>query len=219
MSPTHPAVAAAITWASEANSFDGLDPFDYREGYIALVRMFADHVRTNDYYSVLAGANAVYGWMTTILKKGVARPLWEARRGALELLRSASDWPTARTVVESNRDVLHLVNGSVVGTSKFLHFLNPGVFPIWDSNIRLCFAGTAFPRSDADAFPLYVDAVWDALNVSPALPRPYVEFVGQDALPVRRLELLLFLYGQHLRSTEGALRPNTPLRESSAPKA
>ena len=211
MTTMHPAVGAAIRWASEADSLDGLDPFGYHEGYIALVRMFADHVRADDYHSVLAGANAVYGWMPTILKKGVARPLWEARRGALELLRAASDWPTARTVIESNRDLLHLVNESVVGTSKFLHFLNPGVFPIWDSNIKLCFGRSHFARSDDDAYPQYADVVWNSLSCQPAFSQEFVDFVGSDVGPVRRIELLLFLYGKDLRESE---RSNTKGRRS-----
>ena len=76
-------------------------------------------------------ALAVYGWMPTILRSS------EVFAFPQVLLRSFG-LGEARNFIEklsSNS----LVNASWVGTSKFLHALNPSVFPIWDSHIARAF--------------------------------------------------------------------------------
>jgi hypothetical protein len=197
---THPAIASALAWATTNGSFQELDPFEYREGHIALCSLFRGHVRGDDYYSVLAGANAVYGWMPTILKKGVSKPLWSKCQNDLEALRSTSSWPIAQSIILENPDILRLVNGSLVGSSKFLHFLNPEVLPIWDSHIARVFnAGRKRGSSDVEVYVAYAATIWDAIESGLSFPQSFLDFVGVSATPIRRLELLLFLHGQNLR--------------------
>jgi hypothetical protein len=57
-------IADALAWScatAQSEGFDALDPNNYRIGYEALRRLFADYVRHDDYLSVVAGATAVYG--------------------------------------------------------------------------------------------------------------------------------------------------------------
>jgi len=72
----------------------------------------------------------VYGWMPRVL-----------RLNADYIARAASGLRRARLVTETSCDE-HVVRdlaaclSSVVGASKILHFVNPAIFPIWDSNVE-----------------------------------------------------------------------------------
>jgi hypothetical protein len=75
-------------------------------------------------------ANFVYGWMPTILQLGGAAADWNR---AATLLTNAKVTP-----VRSKDDLLFLkglVNNSLVGVSKILHFANPQAHAMWDSRV------------------------------------------------------------------------------------
>ena len=92
--------------------FSGRSPFDV-----------SDFVR---------GAHLVYGWMPTALDLYTQPP-------NPTLAQAASLLENARTqgVISDERlsALASVVNNSLVGTSKLLHFVRPDVFPIWDSNV------------------------------------------------------------------------------------
>jgi len=76
--------------------------------------------------TIIQGAFMVYGWMPTMLRfKGPLDPLFElcfaAQKGTAEpdLILAC-----AKTL-----------NNSVVGTTKLMHFINPNIYPIWDSRV------------------------------------------------------------------------------------
>ena len=84
-----------------------------------------------DAADVVRGAHMVYGWMPTVLNlyPGGGVGLDEAA----DLLTHAR-----KTGMLSDRDLLTLkriINNSLVGVSKLLHFAAPNHFAIWDSNI------------------------------------------------------------------------------------
>ncbi len=71
-----------------------------------------------------------YGWMPRIVRldpQHTANAL-----AAVQQAQAASTSSGARVVISALADCLR----SVVGASKVLHFVNPAVFPIWDSNIE-----------------------------------------------------------------------------------
>jgi len=198
----HEGIQSALDWACRTPSFDSLDPKSYRVGYQALLRLFSDHVRPDDYLSVVAGANAVYGWMPTILT-GVDETLWQSCRSALLDLADAATWTEAEAIFDETPEVCQLINGSVVGTSKFLHFLNPNVLPIWDSRIASVFGISGhYATAKVANYRNYGRSMAKAVEADLALPDRYVEFVGSDVGPVRRLELLLFLFGREGRPAD-----------------
>src|SRR5579863_6374857 len=77
------------------------------------------------------GAHLVYGWMPTALDLYPQPP-------NLTLAQSASLLESARThgtISDEQLSALaRVVNNSLVGASKLLHFVRPDIFPIWDSN-------------------------------------------------------------------------------------
>lgn len=99
----------------------------YIVAYPALLSHFA-RVERFQRHDVIVGATIVYGWMPTILRlksdegDDVADLLNRVRRGA-ELTCDEL------TIIKT------FVNGSVVGTSKLLHFVAPDRYPIWDRRV------------------------------------------------------------------------------------
>ena len=75
---------------------------------------------------------AAYGWMPTIFKK------WEFGNFGFEnpiaTVNGVSDLASAQAVL-GEINTVSPINNSWVGLSKVLHFLNPEIFPIWDSRI------------------------------------------------------------------------------------
>jgi hypothetical protein len=128
----------AMDWANEQEK---LIKDDYFDGYSALRNLF-DKLDLTGELNVIGAAYAVYGWMPTILKK---------KPKAAKLAEFARVWKNcARTkkkeALSQLREkpyITQAVNGSTVGTSKFLHFVAPEIFPIWDSNIALVFRITS----------------------------------------------------------------------------
>jgi hypothetical protein len=95
--------------------------------YPEFLKYFKD-LKVISKHNVIIGINFTYGWMPTIFDfrsnnfNVVVDILNKAKLGEilsvgeLEILRKC-------------------FNNSLVGTSKLLHFINPGVFAIWDSRV------------------------------------------------------------------------------------
>jgi hypothetical protein len=190
-------IRRAVDWAATQRGF--LDQSSYRIGYQALRRLFDEYVRPDDYEKVVAGAYAVYGWMPTIMKNGIASEHWTTCRSALNSLRGAETWGTAAETFNETPEVLRLVNGSLVGTSKFLHFLNPACLPIWDSNISKVFD---YVVDRTTSYLTYGQKVAEAIHEGIVYPERYIDFAGGSVSSARQLELLLFLYGRSLKQND-----------------
>lgn len=98
----------------------------------------------------------VYGWMPRIARIDSLHS--SAASAALGEALSASDANYQAISVKAIADCLH----SVVGASKLLHFANPQVFPIWDSNIE---AFRKNPDSDIKSVSQYVDYVREVHDI------------------------------------------------------
>lgn len=119
---------------------------------------------------VRLGALAVYGWMPTILRA-------EGRKGK----RRNIEFDKIATYL--NEDCLpakahNFINGSFVGTSKFLHFWRPGRFAIWDRRVAtaLKFIGVVNSRKKFDSYQHDI--------------RAYCKKYGMS---IREIELALFM--------------------------
>lgn len=109
----------------------------YGHTYRALIKLASASNDDSNCDAALSLACAVYGWMPTIFKGGEKiRELGPAF--SLEKVRSIKSWEEAKTFLSEVSDFAP-INNSWVGTSKFLHFLNPDIFPIWDSRVAVSF--------------------------------------------------------------------------------
>lgn len=90
-----------------------------------------------------ATVSMVYGLMPTAMV---------LRRGDLEpLLPPLNDLRTegVRLRVADLEALAAIVNNSIVGASKLLHFVAPAVYPVWDSRINRFLNGTSPPKTNS----------------------------------------------------------------------
>ena len=76
-------------------------------------------------------AHAVYGWMPTVLKTVEVSGFFLIDQNPIYVLRKTHLFEDLIERLPSKSPI----NNSWIGLSKFLHFLNPEVFPIWDSRV------------------------------------------------------------------------------------
>jgi hypothetical protein len=183
-------ITKAMEWASNQTS---LIEDDYYNAYSDLLGFFKKLDLQNE-QNVVGAAHAVYGWMPTILKKETnAKELVAFTRD----LRKIESGPNQRKfALDQLRERLHItkaINRSTVGTSKFLHFVEPEIFPIWDSNIALAFEVSS-KIDDPDTYLAYCEAVHQYLDKNPELNWP--SQLPDGISDVRKIEFCLYAYGK-----------------------
>jgi uncharacterized protein DUF6308 len=105
----------------------------YSMAYPALLSHFAC-LQEVTWDAAVLGLHIVYGWMPTIPRLGgIMKWDREKRRKLVTILTNAKNGqePTDYEM----RTLKAFCNNSVIGASKFLHFLRPETFPIWDSRV------------------------------------------------------------------------------------
>ena len=110
-----------------------LDPnSEYHDTYNAIVNFAATVVDDCEKGSSKVLACATYGWMPTIMKKfclkktGLERPIQKIKD-------VKNDCEALNLLNQMNSE--SLIKNSWIGASKFMHFLNPSTFPIWDTRV------------------------------------------------------------------------------------
>lgn len=81
-------------------------------------------------HELTIGAFFVYGWMPTILRNFTLKSTKECQK-----ILNQSKRENTRLSIEDLEKLLPIINNSAVGLSKLLHFINPEVYPIWDSRV------------------------------------------------------------------------------------
>jgi hypothetical protein len=120
-------ITEAIEWANDQTS---LIEDDYYNAYSDLLGFFEKLDLQNE-QNVVGAAHAVYGWMPTILKKEVKATNLVQFVRELRSIDSDRDQKTVSLDLLANQiEITQAINGSTVGTSKFLHFVAPEIFPI-----------------------------------------------------------------------------------------
>jgi hypothetical protein len=181
----------AMNWANKQES---LLEGDYYDGYSALRNLFGKLDLKNE-LNVIGAAYAVYGWMPTILKK---KPEAAELVKFAKYLKKNTQKKDALSHLRERPQITRAVNGSTVGTSKFLHFVAPEIFPIWDSNIALVFSITS-KIDDPATYLDYCDAVHSHLDDT-AKPVVWPAKLPEGISDVRKMEVCLYAYGKNRRS-------------------
>ena len=144
---------------------------------------------------VVRGAHMAYGWMPTILElypepgandlSAAAALLARAKRGGV---LTASELETLAA----------LVNNSLVGASKLLHFVAPANYAIWDSKVY-SFVHEKRPHhyrvNNVTTYIDYLNLLKDLATRSefPAFNASVEAKLGYRVTPLRSLELVMFL--------------------------
>jgi len=139
---------------------------------------------------VYATISMAYGLMPTVmnLRRGDMEPF-------LAPLNALRDTGQRLTVGELD-GLKALVNNSIVGTSKLLHFLAPETYPIWDSRINRFLNGE--PRPETNSVPRFRDylADFDRLRVDADFERLRASIENKLGYPVsaaRAFELIMYM--------------------------
>ena len=159
----------------------------YLRTYPQLLRSTALLAKEMGEDALPAISHMAYGWMPTILKKfsdsepDIVGPATGCRsfEEASALIQSLDDSP---------------INNSWVGMSKVLHFINPEVFPIWDSRVAKHFDLKITQVNKKNNFLEYLTFV-EENRKSDAVKRvqeAFVKEVGYSVTDVRACEFILF---------------------------
>jgi hypothetical protein len=144
---------------------------------------------------VVCGAHMVYGWMPTILDL-YPRASNLDFAAAAQLLTDIKN--SGKATDNELSKLAALVNNSLVGASKLLHFILPNTFPIWDSKVyTFVFEKKAYQNriSDITAYRKY-QTILNQLQIDPrfnTFHRSMNNKIGYEVSPIRALELVMYL--------------------------
>lgn len=144
---------------------------------------------------LVRGAHMAYGWMPTVLELYPEATNIDLVTGA-QLLNNAKR--TGTLANDEIEQLARLVNHSLVGASKLLHFVSPDHFPIWDSKIyAFVFREKAhgYRVNQVSRYRQYVELLAQLRKDSrfPAFHASVNRKVGYPVSELRALELVMFL--------------------------
>lgn len=144
-------------------------------------------------HNLIIAINFTYGWMPTIFE-------FKSNKfdEALEVLNNIKK---GRTVTSDNLDLLKgLMNNSLVGTSKILHFIDPINFAIWDSRVYRYLTKKEPYNYRIGNCKAYMDylILCDYLTKQKefdSLHKKVEKKVGYSITPIRSIELVIYSIG------------------------
>ena len=144
-------------------------------------------------HDVVIGAYFTYGWMPTIL---------DLRGDLAEVVTIANAVKKGHLITEEQvKTVALAINNSVVGASKFLHFIDPERHAIWDSRVYRYLHQKhpyQYRLETPGAYNEYRECLEDiAKDVRfPATKEKVEKVVGYKVTDKRAAELVMFHNGQ-----------------------
>jgi len=148
-----------------------------------------------DAADLVRGAHLAYGWMPTVLELHPGPPNITLDAGAHLLTRAKRDGGLNDAEIE---DLASLINNSLVGASKLLHFVAPENFAIWDSRIyAFIFRQEPYPYrvKSVALYQEYLEAL-AKIRANGKFERFHAsvnEKVGYPVSAFRAIELIMFL--------------------------
>ena len=161
----------------------------YNKSYYHFVKYFEGKEQLTEHDLVVA-ANFTYGWMPTILNFKS-----EEFNSAVSILNEAKG--LERISDEKIMTLKKLINNSLVGVSKLLHFVNPNVYAIWDSRVCNFLTGMShkYKVEKIELFWSYLD-LCNKVSEDPdflSIHEKHKKTVGFDFTPMRTVEQIMFI--------------------------
>lgn len=159
-----------------------------------ILRDYFSNIHSYDSEKLVVAAHAVYGWMPTVLTlqiEGVENDL----NAAAQILNKAKNNEQLSNI---NLEILkRLINNSIVGTSKLLHFVNPEKYAIWDSKIYEFIKNEApynYRVNKVEEYERYIKNLGDLTMDKrfPELQQKVNNMMGYEVSAVRAAELVMF---------------------------
>jgi len=161
----------------------------YNKSYYHFVNYFSGKEELTE-QDLVIGANFTYGWMPTILNFKS-----DEFTAAVSILNEAKR--SERLSGEKILTLKRLINNSLVGVSKLLHFVNPDVYAIWDSRVCNFLTGKSYKQrvEKIDLFLSYLD-LCKRVSSEPefkAIHERHIEKTGFQITPMRTVEQIMFI--------------------------
>jgi len=185
----------------DKGGYNDLKPeHNYHKSYRCFVEYFK-HLDTIKEDNFVIAANFTYGWMPTILNFKPDSVSKVEFGGVLALLNKAKG--PNRLSEDDVVKVKTLVNNSIVGTSKLLHFINPEVYAIWNTHVCRFVTGkdSHYQVEKVKIFIKYLEEC-NSLTKSSALKEAQEIFndeLGYKVSAMRVLETMMFTLGKDLK--------------------
>jgi hypothetical protein len=164
-------------------------PFTY--AYFAFLQYFHD-LPFIEAHHVIISAHFTYGWMPTMLK--LRNTNFEQAAIILTQVKQQHD------ITDSDLSFLiQLVNNSLVGVSKLLHFVDPERYAIWDSRVadylnpQLSYAQRHHPT----VYRQYLQACFEIINHTafPTIHQSINTKIGRPVSALRAVEIVMYTKG------------------------
>lgn len=100
----------------------------YHDSYKEFIKYFKDIPHIKGHHLIISSF-FVYGWMPRILR---------INNKNIDFILELINKIKSENYRVSEQDLIKLkafLNNSIIGTSKLLHFVNPQLYPIWDSHV------------------------------------------------------------------------------------
>ena len=180
-------------------------PSTYDHTYPPMLKYFKRISQQDKGEWLTCGAHQAYIWMPKRVKLKLHNGCKDCALSSLCEIKNHKGkyFPQDDNIIEWQlKSLRSFINGSIVGTSKFLHFSFPKVFPIWDSRVAKAIGFStsilhnktndndikhyvAYARSIHEICADYKDLV-KSLDIIPVLAKKK---------PLRKVEQALFLIG------------------------
>jgi hypothetical protein len=170
--------------------------------YREFIAYFANQEVITSHNLVIA-AHFTYGWMPTKL-----RFRFQSQNPEEELLAAAAILNNVKSgrLVEAKqlRLLRDLINNSLAGASKFLHFVNPHLFAIWDSNVYRYINGEDpyhYQLNRVENYFAFLENC-NEITLDDRFKQVHISIngkVGYDVSPLRAVELVMFMSSSNSR--------------------
>jgi hypothetical protein len=194
-------IGTALLEDSKALDWTGTESFMF--SYDHFLRFFQQRTSLTLSYFVI-GAHFTYGWMPTILD---FRPL--ELQTCLNILNKVH---SHQTILDSEILTLaSVVNGSLVGVSKLLHFVDPNRYAIWDSNVceyLNSLTGSKWKVGEFESYLNYQKLLrsLQSHSVMTELRNTVGHRFDGEVSDLRILEIVMFLTGRKLQIEKKRVR-------------
>ena len=156
---------------------------------------FFEKKETIEPSDVVCGAHMVYGWMPTIIDLYIDGEdlTLEKAAGILTKVKQQGSLNDSELTYLSR-----LVNNSLVGTSKLLHFISPLKFAIWDSKVYSFFFNKRPYHHNVNKVSNYRSYMAEMVSIQDdeRFPNFHLSInnkIGYEVSPLRAIELIMYL--------------------------
>ena len=176
----------------------------YNFSYPYLLNYFDRIKKDSTSQWLICGSSMVYSWMPTILNFNFEQGRIDHATNSLkEIKKLVNNKPFDFNRFEPLLNpIVTVINNSIVGVSKFLHFSYPEIFPIWDSRVERAFSGKPNNYHQVKSIKNYIQY---SKSIHKVVDEKKNDWIANELFndsnnnlsPIRKIESMLFLLGKN----------------------